>query len=96
MDEENIVSPASRRGLYPFVDLSCVAKEVAEFVFPSRDLVVKRDGVDPHLGKAEKLVRLRDSVMILVNPQQQSKIHSVVLVDNSVAITSIFRLVEFC
>jgi hypothetical protein len=48
------------------------------------------------LGKAEKLVRLRDSVMILVNPQQQSKIHSVVLVDNSVAITSIFRLVEFC
>src|SRR5437016_1001491 len=77
------------------VNVRAVTESVAVLVCSFRLFVIKRDGINTKLRQRVQLGWFRDSVVIRVLPQSQRIEDRITLIDYSVAISAVCRLVVF-
>src|SRR5205823_10808469 len=77
------------------VDLGPIPETIAVLVRAFRLFVIKRDGIDTKLRQRVQLRRFRDAIVVCVLPQSQRAENGVVLVDDSIAVSALRRLVVF-
>jgi hypothetical protein len=56
--------------------------------------MVQADGVNSQLGKRVQFIRLRDAVVVFVNPQEKVWKYVIPLIDDSISVAAVLWLIE--
>ena len=81
--------------MFRIVNLRAVTEFVAVLVDLLRFFVGERDGINTELRQRVQLRRFRNAIVVVVLPQSQGVEDGVVLVDDSIAVSALRRLVIF-
>src|SRR5271154_4049078 len=72
-----------------------VTKVIAVLIDQGLVAILQANGKYTQFRKSMQFVGLGNAVVVLVDPEQQFRVHRITPVDNSVSVAAVFRLVEF-
>ena len=77
------------------IRLASVGEVISVLVYPFRFDIFQVNRNYPHLRQTVQLFRLRNSIMIGIDPEQQILVYPVSCINHTVSIPAIFWLIEF-